>query len=449
MASLDLPVGAVATGWDTFVLRDGDPVMVVGFKQTALDPQPACAAPPVRARSASLPAKPLLIFPIAAERRPQASAACSTFRERSTLPDHLTRVAQLSMFVVPLTSAPAPARPQPGTLPPAGRGARGRPPGPADRGARPPRRPPRAGGRRFPPCSRRGSRRAHPRADAPGRRRDRCGSTWCCGRSSSGGRWRCVFAFAAPVALAIACVLHARRRAALIGGAVVAAAAPPCRCTSARASAGARSRSTDCRDAFDGYRIVQISDLHCGPFASGRRVARWVAAANRLEPDLVAVTGDLIANGDGFIDTVAQALGGLRARDGAFAAMGNHDYFGNGEAMVRALEGGGPDRAAQPRRRAARANGAIYLAASTTRGRGGTMSARALAGGRRACPRCCSRTIRCSFRSGGARRRPGALGPHPRRSGGGADARAQAQPRAADHAVHERRVPVRDEPRCT
>ena len=50
-------------------------------------------------------------------------------------------------------------------------------------------------------------------------------------------------------------------------------------------------------EAFDGYRIVQISDLHCGPFASGRRVARWVAAANRLDPDLVAVTGDLIASG--------------------------------------------------------------------------------------------------------------------------------------------------------
>ena len=34
LASLDLPVGAVMAGWDTFVLRDGDPVMVLGFKQT-------------------------------------------------------------------------------------------------------------------------------------------------------------------------------------------------------------------------------------------------------------------------------------------------------------------------------------------------------------------------------------------------------------------------------
>ncbi len=48
--------------------------------------------------------------------------------------------------------------------------------------------------------------------------------------------------------------------------------------------------------AFEGYRIVQLTDLHCGPFASRRRVDAWVAKANRLEADLVAVTGDLIAS---------------------------------------------------------------------------------------------------------------------------------------------------------
>ena len=75
VASLDLPVGAVPAGWDAFVLRDGDPVMIVGFKETALDPtQASLRAPPARATVASLPPKPLLIFPIAAERRPQAAA---------------------------------------------------------------------------------------------------------------------------------------------------------------------------------------------------------------------------------------------------------------------------------------------------------------------------------------------------------------------------------------
>jgi len=75
IAALDPPIGAVATGWDAFVLRDGDPVMVIGFKQTAVDPsQASLRAPPARAAVASMPPKPLLIFPIAAERRAQVSS---------------------------------------------------------------------------------------------------------------------------------------------------------------------------------------------------------------------------------------------------------------------------------------------------------------------------------------------------------------------------------------
>lgn len=76
IASLDLPVGAVATGWDAFVLRDGDPVMAVGFKQTTLDPtQTNLRAPPARTSVGSMPPRPLLLFPIAAERRPSPPAA--------------------------------------------------------------------------------------------------------------------------------------------------------------------------------------------------------------------------------------------------------------------------------------------------------------------------------------------------------------------------------------
>jgi len=93
--------------------------------------------------------------------------------------------------------------------------------------------------------------------------------------------------------------------------------------------------------AFEGYRIVQLSDLHCGPFASGKRVEAWVAAANRLEGDLVAVTGDLIASGAAFVPVVARALGALVGRDGVYACMGNHDYFTEGDAVATALADAG------------------------------------------------------------------------------------------------------------
>ena len=93
--------------------------------------------------------------------------------------------------------------------------------------------------------------------------------------------------------------------------------------------------------ALDGYVIAQISDLHCGPLTPPATVERWVDDVNAIGADLIAVTGDLITSGDSYVGAVAAALGRLRARDGVFACMGNHDYFTDGDALARALERGG------------------------------------------------------------------------------------------------------------
>ena len=150
-----------------------------------------------------------------------------------------------------------------------------------------------------------------------------------------------LFAVVAPVALAIAYVAGVATDAALAAGVAVSAAGGA---LSLRQRPRIRTHEVAIAGlpaAFDGYRIAQISDLHCGPFASGHRVAGWVDAVNRLRPDAIAVTGDLIVSGADFIPVVASALAGLRATDGVFASMGNHDYFCDGEAMVTALEGAG------------------------------------------------------------------------------------------------------------
>lgn len=171
-----------------------------------------------------------------------------------------------------------------------------------------------------------------------------------------------LFSLAAPIAIALAALFRAPADTGVVT-ALAAAVAGAALSLHQRPRVRRRDVEIDgLPDAFDGFRIVQISDLHCGPFASARRVAGWVAAANRLEADIVAVTGDLIASGSAYVDVVARALGGLRARDGVFASMGNHDYFGDGEAMVGALESAGltvlRNRGLQIRRD----GGAIWLA---------------------------------------------------------------------------------------
>lgn len=93
--------------------------------------------------------------------------------------------------------------------------------------------------------------------------------------------------------------------------------------------------------ALDGYRIGQLSDVHCGPHTPAERVAEWVRRFNELDVDLMAVTGDLITHGSTHTRAVADALGDLRARDGVFACMGNHDYFTDGDRFAGELERAG------------------------------------------------------------------------------------------------------------
>ncbi|MCA9618867.1 MAG: metallophosphoesterase [Myxococcales bacterium] len=93
--------------------------------------------------------------------------------------------------------------------------------------------------------------------------------------------------------------------------------------------------------SFAGYRIVQLSDVHLGSLCPRERVARWVAEANALEADLVVLTGDYVTSGIRFHEDIAGALGALRAKDGVYAVMGNHDYFGDGEPLMGLMQRAG------------------------------------------------------------------------------------------------------------
>ena len=90
-------------------------------------------------------------------------------------------------------------------------------------------------------------------------------------------------------------------------------------------------------DAFRGFRIVHLTDIHHGLYLPLAAVMDAVALANRLKPDLVALTGDFVTYSRAFVEPVAAVLGMLRARYGVYAVLGNHDFRVGADFIARAL----------------------------------------------------------------------------------------------------------------
>lgn len=78
---------------------------------------------------------------------------------------------------------------------------------------------------------------------------------------------------------------------------------------------------------LDGFRIVQLSDLHLGPLTSGEQLRRAIEVANNLNPDIIALTGDYISHERQYAAPCAEIVGRLRARCGVYAVLGNHDHW--------------------------------------------------------------------------------------------------------------------------
>ena len=78
---------------------------------------------------------------------------------------------------------------------------------------------------------------------------------------------------------------------------------------------------------LEGYRIVQLTDLHIGVTARAPRIARITAQAMALKPDLIVLTGDMADGTAGDLRADAAPLKLLKARDGKLFVTGNHEYF--------------------------------------------------------------------------------------------------------------------------
>ncbi|CAB5090586.1 hypothetical protein D3OALGA1CA_5859 [Olavius algarvensis associated proteobacterium Delta 3] len=100
-------------------------------------------------------------------------------------------------------------------------------------------------------------------------------------------------------------------------------------------------------EAFDGFRIVQISDLHASFWVGKRYLDRVIARVNTLNKDLVVITGDIITGsvndfwkrwlpsaGGGYIPVVTDVLTRLNAGP-RFAVLGNHDQWDGKETETQ------------------------------------------------------------------------------------------------------------------
>ena len=82
----------------------------------------------------------------------------------------------------------------------------------------------------------------------------------------------------------------------------------------------------DLPEAFDGFKIAQISDIHSGSFDSPEKVKYGVDLVNKVQADVVLFTGDLVNNRSDEVLPWTKIFGEIKAPNGVFSVLGNHDY---------------------------------------------------------------------------------------------------------------------------
>lgn len=84
----------------------------------------------------------------------------------------------------------------------------------------------------------------------------------------------------------------------------------------------------DLPPAFNGFKIVQISDIHAGSLDSPTDVLRGVNMINEQNPDLILFTGDMVNSDKEELNPYIEIFAQLKANFGKFSVLGNHDYYG-------------------------------------------------------------------------------------------------------------------------
>jgi predicted MPP superfamily phosphohydrolase len=89
--------------------------------------------------------------------------------------------------------------------------------------------------------------------------------------------------------------------------------------------------------ALEGFQLVQISDIHIGPTIRGGYLRRIVSAVNQLQPDMVAITGDLVDGSVSELGPHVAPLAELVSRHGSYFVTGNHEYYSGAHSWIAEL----------------------------------------------------------------------------------------------------------------
>lgn len=118
---------------------------------------------------------------------------------------------------------------------------------------------------------------------------------------------------------------------------------------------------------FDGYRIVQLADLHVGQLLKRPWLEAVIRSTNELNADAVVLVGDMIEGPEASLAPEVQAYGRIQAKDGVFGVTGNHEWHHGAAPWVQFFEDNGVTMLENKHSVIARGNAQLVIAGTTDR----------------------------------------------------------------------------------
>lgn len=116
---------------------------------------------------------------------------------------------------------------------------------------------------------------------------------------------------------------------------------------------------------FDGYRIVQLADLHVGHLLKRPWLEAVIDSTNELKPDAIVLVGDMIEGPEATLASEVQGYGRLKAADGVYGVTGNHEWHHGAATWIEYFEKNGIRMLENKHHVIARGNAQLVLAGTT------------------------------------------------------------------------------------